>query len=357
MSRVVVTGGSGVVGRAVLAELAARGHEAVVYDLQPPKGDAPARFSPGDVLDQAQLVDAIRDADSVFHLAARLPQAKLPIDQLRRINVGGTRNVAEACVKNGVRRLVFASTIEMYGPQPILAALDEEAPKLFTGPYSRTKWECEEVLAEFRHLHGLESVSLRLPMVFGPGFHHERSVLRLFQLVRRGQRVPIPARDIPYAAVSAGDAARAFALAADSADAAGMSMNVAAADNPTVAAFLAEASALVGSPSRPLRVPTGLVRAATTGAKGLSMLTRGRLPTTPVELLDFALVGGAYSIERARRVMGYAPVDTCAEAWAGAYRWYFGDRRAERSPQRQPGTSRVAPVHDDHQCRGSAPTR
>ena len=240
--------------------------------------------------------------------------------------MGGTRNVAEACLESGLRRLVFASTIEIYGPQEIAGPLDEDAPKRFTGTYSRTKWECEQLLAAYQQSQGLETVSLRLPMVLGPGFYHEAAVLRMFHMIRRGLPIPVPARDIPYSAVGAADCADAFVLAAKRPAASGQVCNIAAPDTPSVATFVRDVAALVDSRSRPLRVATPLVRAAMAAAKGMSRLTRGRLPTTPAELMDFALVGGAYSIDRARRVLGYAPAMTCAEAWATTYIWYFGER-------------------------------
>lgn len=328
MTKVMVTGGSGVVGRALVPELIESGYEVTVYDLRPPLAPG-ATFVAGDIRDGHALLEASRDCRAVFHLAARLPQARLSDTEFYEVNVGGTRNVAEACLRNGIRRLVFASTIEVYGPQDVRIPLDEDARKLFTGTYSRTKWACEQLLAEYQTQ--LEPVSMRMPMVLGPGFYHERSVITLFHAMRRGRSIPIPARDIPYSLVAAGDSAKAFVLAAERPEAAGSVLNIAAGDTPSLAEFLRDAAALVGSASRLVRVPMALARAAVVSAKGLSRLTRGKFPTTPPELMEFALVGGAYSIDRARRVLGYAPRLSCAQAWANTYRWYFEERRKERS--------------------------
>jgi nucleoside-diphosphate-sugar epimerase len=331
--KALVTGGSGVVGRALVATLLDRGNDVAVYDLRPPL-DARALFFPGDVLDDRALLEASRGCDVVFHLAARLPQAKLSPAAIQEINVGGTRRVADACVTNDVRRLVFASTIEVYGPQRSDVALDEDAPKLFTGAYSRTKWAAEQLLASYE---GLESVCLRMPMVLGPGFYHERSIISLFHAMRRGRPIPVPARDVPYSAVAATDAAEAFVLAAERPGAARHVLNVAAGDSPSWAEFVRDAIERVGSRSRPLRIPTAITRAAIACAKGASRVSGGRFPATPRELMDFALVGGAYSIERARRVLGYAPAISCAEAWAITYRWYFEQRHRVQPRRRRRG--------------------
>src|SRR5438477_4369003 len=146
--RALVTGGSGVVGRALVAALLGRGTDVTVFDLRPPPG-LDVRFLGGDVRELPALLEATAGCAAVFHLAAALPQARLAEPSLRALNVGGTRNVAEACVRNAVPRLVFASTIEVYGPQAVDAPLDEDAPKLLTGPYSRTKLDAEELLAGF----------------------------------------------------------------------------------------------------------------------------------------------------------------------------------------------------------------
>ena len=103
-----------------------------------------------------------------------MPQARLSERVSYDINVRGTLNVADACAKNRVKRLVFASTTEIYGPQPITEPLDEGAPMLFTGHYSRNKFECEKRLLEYHREHGLEVTFLRMPMVFGPVFTTKR---------------------------------------------------------------------------------------------------------------------------------------------------------------------------------------
>jgi nucleoside-diphosphate-sugar epimerase len=148
--KVLVTGGSGVLGRALISKLLEQGREVIVYDLKPPPQVHPKLvFIEGDVRDKQKVTKACKGCEIVFHLAAKMPQARLSEEGFYDINVRGTLNVADACVKNKVRRLVFASTTEIYGPQEISTPLDEEAPKLFTGPYSRNKWECEKRLLEY----------------------------------------------------------------------------------------------------------------------------------------------------------------------------------------------------------------
>lgn len=321
----LVTGGSGVVGRALIPLLREEGRRVRVLDLHPPPlRDPGVEFVRGDIRDRGRVTEAVRGCSTVFHLAAKMPQARLDEAGFREVNVRGTENVADACAEHGVGRLVFASTTEVYGPQAITKPLGEEAPLLFTGPYSRNKFECERMLARLLEVRGLESVSLRIPMVLGPGFYHEKSVLALLWLARNHLPFPISDPEIPLSFVSSEDVARALLLASRSTEAVGNVFNIAAPDHPRMGPFFREFLRAVGSRSRVFPLPGGVVASGVRIAKAASRLTGGKFLATPSELLDFVEVGGAYSIERARRVLGYAPRHTCLDAWLGLYRWFFG---------------------------------
>ena len=171
----LVTGGSGVLGRAVIRELLDHGVKVRVLDLKAPPAELgrEVEFAKGSVLDAAAVDRAMSGIEVAHHLAASMPQADLTPRGFWEINVGGTLNVAAAAIKARARRMVFASTIEIYGLQyreefPVT----EESEKRFTGIYSRNKWECEKRLLALREEHGLEVVFPRMPMIFGPGFSH-----------------------------------------------------------------------------------------------------------------------------------------------------------------------------------------
>ncbi len=329
---VLVTGGSGVMGRPLLPLLLEEGRRVRVYDLAPPPVEASRiEFVRGDIRDREGVRAAVKGCDLVFHLAAKLPQARSDEAGFRRVNVEGTANVADACVEHGVRRLVFASTAEVYGPQRITLPLDEDAPKRFTGPYSRNKFECEQLLARRLEEHGLEPVSLRIPMVMGPGFYHEKSVLALLWLARNHLPFPISDPEMPLSFVSSEDVARALLLASKSRDAVGGAFNIAAPDHPRMGPFFRNFLQAAGSRSPVVRIPKGVTASGVRMAKAMARLSGEKFLTTPSELIDYVLVGGAYSIERARRVLGYAPRHTCLDAWLGLHRWFFGLPAAERA--------------------------
>jgi UDP-glucose 4-epimerase len=329
--QVLVTGGSGVVGRALISKLLEQGKSVKLYDLKPPPQTHPKlKFIPGDVRDRQKLTEACKGCKVVFHLAAKMPQARLSEEGFYDINVRGTLNVADACVEDRVRRLVFASTTEIYGPQEVTSPLGEEAPKLFTGPYSRNKFECEKRLLEYRRKHGLEVTFLRMPMVLGPGFYHEKAMLAIFWLVRLGLPIPIPSSNYPLSFVSASDCADAFILAAERPEADGEAFNIAAPDYPELKPFLEDFARKVGSPSKVVPLPQDLFRSGIRLVKYLSKLSGGKVLYTPSELTDFALVGGAFSIEKARKLLGYSPKKMCLQAWVETYSWYFSQSLLEQ---------------------------
>jgi nucleoside-diphosphate-sugar epimerase len=158
-------------------------------------------------------------------------------------------------------------------------------------------------------------------MVLGPGFYHERSTVAVLARLRRGRPIPVPAGDVPVSYVSARDAAQGFVLAATFAGADQQAFNIAASDTPSVATFFEELAGRVGSCSQPRPVPRPVVRAGVAVARRAGR-RRGAIGGTPVELLDFVATGGAYAIDKARRVLGYEPQDSCVDAWAALYDWW-----------------------------------
>lgn len=151
--RIVLTGSSGRVGRAIFSALAGR-HDVNGIDRSP--------FSTthivGDFADIKPLRSALERADAVIHAAAlHAPHVGIvPDAEFQRINVDGTRMLAEAAMAAGVPRLVFTSTTALYGHAVSAGSctfIDEETPPRPKSIYHRTKLEAEQVLAEMAGPH------------------------------------------------------------------------------------------------------------------------------------------------------------------------------------------------------------
>jgi nucleoside-diphosphate-sugar epimerase len=321
MSLHVVTGGSGLLGRALAERLLEQGKDVRIYDRKDPPDEIRnhVEFQQGDIRDRDAVVRACAGAEVVHHLAANMPQAKLSARGFWEINVVGTLNACEGVLKHGARRLVYASTIEIYGVHTSFP-VKEDSELRFTGIYSRNKWECEGRLLDTRKKQGLEVVFLRMPMIFGPGFWHERSMLTLFWLIHKGWPVPVPGYpDAPWAGVSARDVAQAFFLASKVKEADGEAFNIQAENSPPYVEVLKDVCKLAGSRSRPFLIPPWLVE------RFVKFIERYDPLPTPAELVRFAMVGGDYSIEKAKRILGYKPGLSVAEAIFSAYQWLYPD--------------------------------
>jgi UDP-glucose 4-epimerase len=172
--RVLVTGGSGGIGRFVLEEL--RGKvEATVFDRREPAGSA-SGFVGGDILDLPALTEACRGMDAVIHLAAIPNPFSDPPEQIFPVNVTGTFHVLEAAVRAGVRRVILAGSDSATGlafkkapVAPAYLPVDEEHPKAPSEVYGLTKLLVEEIGKSYARGHGLEVVVLCPVFVVVPG--------------------------------------------------------------------------------------------------------------------------------------------------------------------------------------------
>lgn len=150
-----VTGASGFVGAHVARELAVQGADVATHRV--------------DLLDDAGLRRAVEGCDAVFHVAALYSYDAAP-GMIQRVNVEGTRNVIEACLRGGVRRLVHTSTAGTCGPVEGREATEDDAPPAWelAVPYKRTKLAAERLVLEAARA-GLDAVVVNPTAPVGEG--------------------------------------------------------------------------------------------------------------------------------------------------------------------------------------------
>jgi nucleoside-diphosphate-sugar epimerase len=274
--KVVVTGAAGRVGRAVLADLAAAGKYEVwaVDRVLPPEGTA-ARSLVVDLADAGSVYGALAGAEAVIHLGAYPSTAHHPGEQVFTNNAAACAHVAAACGALGIKKVVYASSITTYGLEYQVRhggvtrlPADETVGARPDDFYALSKRVGEEVFALAGDEHGLATASLRIALVVGPDEYATRGRPRATRDASAGLWAYVDARDVAQAC-------RLALEHLDALDPGNHPFNVGAAD-----AHSEEPLCDV----IPRFVPELAAQAAA--------LT-GTIP--------------AYSIERARTILGYAP--------------------------------------------------
>lgn len=173
---ILVTGGNGYIGRWLAHELLAHSVSVVTFDrLAPdpaskPSLPASARFIEGDITQRDVVLDAVHSEafTAIVHLAGIVTMGcERDPDLGMRVNLGGTHNVLEAARLCGIPRVVFASTISVYGPD-VSQPMTEATPALPLTWYGQSKLMAEQLGLYYQRRFGLDFRAARLAAIVGP---------------------------------------------------------------------------------------------------------------------------------------------------------------------------------------------
>ena len=203
--RVLVTGGTGYLGRAIVAALRARGHRAIVFARTAQPGDADAIA--GDVTDAAGLARAAREADAICHSAALVSIWERDRSRFDAVNVGGLRHAIDAARAAGHDRFVYTSSFLALPPAGRTAPLS-------ANDYQRTKAAAETIAGDAAR-EGFPITRLYPGVIYGPGAARESNLVGRLIRDQVTQRVPVavgPARIWSFAWIDDVAAAHVAAL-------------------------------------------------------------------------------------------------------------------------------------------------
>lgn len=192
MSNIIVTGGSGFLGKHLCRRLLKEGHTVKNLDLRP---NDELETIIADVRDAEAMHREITQADCVFHLASLIeagesvknPQAFIDT------NITGTLNVLEAMKTNQVPLLIFSSSAAIYG-EPQRVPIQEDDRSLPINPYGMTKLAMEGLLSAYVKAHHMTGVALRYFNLYGPEEHHipeTHAIPRFIDQIKNDQPVTV----------------------------------------------------------------------------------------------------------------------------------------------------------------------
>ncbi|HUX00253.1 MAG: NAD-dependent epimerase/dehydratase family protein [Phycisphaerae bacterium] len=285
----------------------------------------------GDVADPAgTLTPHLEDADYVFHCAA-LVSDWAPLDEMVRVNVEGTRRLAEAAVACGrLKRFVFLSSMVVFGMAP-QRDLDETAPLIHTGDhYNLTKIRAEETVRGLAAERGLPAVIVRPPYVYGP---RDRQFLpRVLENLKNGKFRFVGSGRQPMSLCWVGNLVEALVLAARRPEVLGEVFLVTDGDAVNRVRLMEIICEETGYAMPTRHAPTWLVRLACPVMEGLWRLKGAKEPPLVNKFrLKFMTTPLTYRIEKTRRVLGYEPKVGTEAALRETLRW-FREHRPDLMP-------------------------
>lgn len=320
--RALVTGGTGFIGSHLVDELLQQGYDVRVLHRAASRiaylEGKNLTISVGDLSDTKSLVNACKNIDVVFHVAA-IPRDWGPRKEFFEVNLYGTKNLLDACVEQSVPRFVFMSSAAVYGFPNTTQPITEDFPKNPTPKYGEAKHRAELLLWEYGVNHNIMVSAIRSPVVTGP----RDSLIAPFLITAlRQQRLFYIGTGDQRISVSDGrDVARCLRLAGETATASGQAYNVKSFDcTPKI---------LIETLAETLHVPAPTTHRSYLGTYLLAGMIEGiwtvrhkknpPLTRQKVKVLGHTRV---IDIKKAERELGYTPAYTYESTIKDTVAWY-----------------------------------
>lgn len=269
----------------------------------------------GNIGPETVWAPALEGVDAVVHLAGRAHVLKEtsqdPLAEFRRINVLGTECLARAAADEGVRRLIYVSSIGVNGRVTYSQPFTEEDVPTPHNSYAISKWEAEQVLHRVAEETGIEVVILRPPLIYGPGV--KANFLRLMKLVNQGLPLPLASVRNRRSFLYVGNLADAVVRCLEYPEVASEVFLISDGEDVSTPELLRCIAGSLHCPARFVPLPPTLLRAA-------GHLT-GR--SSMVEPLLDSLVMDCGKIQR---VLGWQPPYSLAEGVGDMARWFKAGR-------------------------------
>ena len=320
---VLVTGGTGFLGSVLVHALVARGETVRVLarstsDLSVLDG-LDVEVVHGDVLQPETLSAATEGVDVVYHLAGMLGRFGVPYSAYHALHVDGTCNMLRACAGRTLRRFVYCSSPGMLGAvAPGDPPRDETSAHHPTGFYERSKSAAEKAALPLATELALPLVIVRPEFVYGRG---DRHVVGLFRTIQQGRFFYIGSGETVCHPSYIDDVVAGLLACATENARPGEAYHICGPRPVSFCELAGAIAAALGVRAPRLRLPTWPVRAGAWGAE-LAGRTLGIAPPMTLETVRFFTESRAFSIDKARRELGWSPEIEIAEGARRSVAWY-----------------------------------
>lgn len=312
----LVTGAAGFVGSALCQALArkglrVRGAVRNAERISPSDAAAPEVIAVGDVGPATEWQAAMSDVDCVIHLVARTHALRntgvAALANYRRVNVEGTKQLAQIAARSGVKRFVFVSSIKVNGESTCDHPFTEKDTPRPEDAYGISKWEAEQALWQVAADTGMQAVVLRPPLIYGPGV--KGNLLHLLRLIARGWPLPLASVHNRRSLVFVGNLAEAIMAAASSPTATSNTYLVSDGEDVSTPDLVRALASALNVPARLVPCPAGLLNfaARVIGRSDAAARLTGSLQVDSSKI---------------RRQLGWQPQVTLAAGLAETARWY-----------------------------------
>ncbi len=321
--KVLVTGATGFIGPYLVRELVKRGHKCKCLirrttNIEKIK-NLDIEFVYGDITNRESLKGVTKDIDVVYHLATlgHVNEAKYSFQGYYEINVQGTKNLAEECIENPVKRFIYFTTAAAIGPlkKEVIDETEEGKPVTI---YGKSKQMSEKELLKYWREKGLPVIMLRLSMVYGPG--DTRDLLKLCRLVKKGFFLKIGFGKNLTPAVFVTDVVQAAILAMEKGRF-GEVYNITYKNSFEYNYMRKLILGNLGIKRPYFWMPTSVAKI---GASVIEFLAKtfGFTPIITYQNIISITASRVFSIEKARRELGYEPKVDIEEGIKTTVEWY-----------------------------------
>jgi len=320
MGKTLVTGASGFTGKGVCRRLIQQGEQVVAFTR--PTSNIGELQAIGvecrkiDIKSRSVVKDNFSDISKVYHIAAAYRTEHSDKEEFRQVNVEATRNLLEAAKLSNVKRFIHCSTVGVQGEIDDPPASEEYRYKP-GDHYQASKLE-GEILAREYFSNGLPGVVVRPVGIYGPG---DTRFLKLFRPINKGFFVMIGSGNVLYHMTYITDLVEGILLCGTKEEALGEVFTIAGGEYTTIRDLVNLIADVLNKPRPKWRIPFLPVYVAAVACdKACRFL--GLPPPLYPRRVEFFHQDRAFSIDKARRLLGYTPTVGLREGLAATAAWY-----------------------------------